>query len=76
MPMTNSLIKYLKNYATRNKNAIKPGKDKSMAEVITMLLGEGIKLFNEGLPEQRLELISSKQYDKGLIQLHYKREDQ
>jgi dihydrofolate reductase len=49
--------------------------DEFIISVIPILLGDGIKLFKDGRPEQRLELISSKQYDKGLTQLHYKRED-
>lgn len=48
--------------------------DEYIISVIPILLGDGIKLFKDGRPEQRLELISSKQYKKGLIQLHYKRE--
>lgn len=49
--------------------------DEFIISVIPILLGDGIKLFKDGRPEQRLELISSKKYDKGLTQLHYKRED-
>lgn len=49
--------------------------DEFIISVIPILLGDGIKLFKDGRPEQRLELISSKQYGKGLTQLHYKRED-
>jgi dihydrofolate reductase len=49
--------------------------DEFIISVIPILLGDGIKLFKDGRPEQRLELISSKQYDKGLTQLHYKRQD-
>lgn len=49
--------------------------DEYIISVIPILLGDGIKLFKDGRPEQRLELISSKQYDTGLTQLHYKRED-
>jgi dihydrofolate reductase len=40
--------------------------------VIPILLGDGIKLFKDGRPEQQLKLVSVKQFDKGLIQLHYK----
>ncbi len=50
--------------------------DEYIISVIPILLGDGIKLFKNGRPEQRLELLKSKQYEKGLIQLHYQRADQ
>lgn len=50
--------------------------DEYIISVIPILLGDGIKLFKDGRPEQKLELISAKQFDKGLTQLHYKRADQ
>lgn len=46
--------------------------DEFIISVIPILLGDGIKLFKDGRPEQRLELISAKQFDKGLTQLHYR----
>lgn len=46
--------------------------DEYIISVIPILLGDGIKLFNDGRPEQKLELISAKQFEKGLTQLHYK----
>jgi dihydrofolate reductase len=49
--------------------------DEFIISVIPILVGNGTKLFKDGRPEQRLELISAKQFDKGLIQLHYKRQD-
>lgn len=49
--------------------------DEFIISVIPILLGDGIKLFKDGRPEQRLELISAKQFDKGLTQLHYKSAD-
>lgn len=49
--------------------------DEFIISVIPILLGDGIKLFNDGRPKQTLELISAKQFDKGLTQLHYKRVD-
>ncbi len=45
--------------------------DEIILSVIPVLLGNGIKLFNDGRPEQVLELLSTKQFDKGLVQLHY-----
>jgi dihydrofolate reductase len=49
--------------------------DEFIISVIPILLGDGIKLFKDGRPEQKLELISSKQYERGLTQLHYKRKE-
>ncbi len=47
--------------------------DEFMISVIPILVGNGTKLFNDGRPEQELELVSVKQFDKGLAQLHYRR---
>jgi dihydrofolate reductase len=47
--------------------------DEFIISVIPILLGDGIKLFKDGRPELKLELVSTKQFDKGLTQLHYKR---
>lgn len=49
--------------------------DEFIISVIPILLGDGIKLFNDGRPEQKLQLVSTKQFNKGLTQLHYKRAD-
>jgi dihydrofolate reductase len=47
--------------------------DEFIISIIPIVLGDGVPLFNNGRPENMLELISSKQFDKGLVQLHYKR---
>lgn len=47
--------------------------DEYIISIIPILLGDGIKLFKDGRPQQNIELISTKTYEKGLIQLHYKR---
>ncbi|MBS1773145.1 MAG: dihydrofolate reductase [Bacteroidetes bacterium] len=47
--------------------------DEYIISVIPVMLGEGVRLFNEGRPEERLQLISSKAFNTGLVQLHYKR---
>lgn len=47
--------------------------DEFIISVIPILLGDGIPLFKNGRPEQKLQLLSSKQFDTGLVQLHYKR---
>lgn len=47
--------------------------DEFIISVIPVLVGEGIRLFKDGRPEQLLELVSAKAYDTGLTQLHYRR---
>jgi dihydrofolate reductase len=46
--------------------------DELIISVIPVLVGDGIKLFQDDRPEQNLELISAKKFDTGLVQLHYK----
>jgi len=48
--------------------------DEFIISVIPFLLGDGIKLFKDGRPEQRLEFITAKTFETGLIQLYYRRE--
>lgn len=45
--------------------------DELIISVIPILLGNGIRLFKDGRPEQRLKLVSVKHFEKGLTQLHY-----
>ncbi len=47
--------------------------DEFIVSVIPVLLGSGIRLFKDGRPEQKLQLVSSKSFDTGLVQLHYKK---
>lgn len=47
--------------------------DEFIISVIPVLLGEGVRLFKDGRLEQKLELVSTKQFETGLVQLHYKR---
>lgn len=47
--------------------------DEFIISVIPVLVGNGTRLFKDGRPEQRLELVSSKSFDTGLVQLHYRR---
>lgn len=47
--------------------------DELTVSVIPLLLGEGIRLFKEGRPEQMLQLVRTKSYNTGLVQLHYAR---
>lgn len=47
--------------------------DEFIIAVIPVLVGDGIRLFKDGRPEQLLELVNVKTYDTGLTQLHYRR---
>lgn len=47
--------------------------DEFIISVIPILVGNGIKLFKDDRPELKLELISVKSFEKGLVQFHYKR---
>jgi dihydrofolate reductase len=46
--------------------------DEMIISFIPILLGNGTPLFLKDFPEQKLELISSKNYDTGLLQVHYR----
>ena len=46
--------------------------DELIISVIPILLGNGIRLFKDGQTLQKLNLVNSKQFDRGLVQLHYK----
>ncbi|WP_448702346.1 dihydrofolate reductase family protein [Mucilaginibacter sp. AW1-3] len=45
--------------------------DEYIISIIPVYLGEGVPLFKQGRPEGKLKLISSKAFEKGLVQLHY-----
>ena len=47
--------------------------DEFIISIIPVLLGDGIRLFKDGRPEQTLECIMAKTFETGLTQLHYKR---
>lgn len=47
--------------------------DEFIISVIPVLLGNGTKLFKDHRPEELLKLVSAKSFEKGLVQLHYKR---
>ncbi len=47
--------------------------DEFIISVIPVLVGNGIRLFKDGRPEQQLEFVSAKAFDTGLTQLHYRR---
>lgn len=46
--------------------------DEIILSVVPVLLGAGTRLFNDGRPQQLLELLSSKSFESGLVQHHYK----
>ncbi len=45
--------------------------DEIIISIIPVLLGSGVRLFQDGGVEQKLTLVSSKSFPKGLVQLHY-----
>lgn len=47
--------------------------DEFIISLVPVFVGDGIRLFKEGRPEQQLELVNAKTYDTGLVQVHYKR---
>ena len=47
--------------------------DEFIISILPILVGNGTRLFNNGRPEQQLELVNSETFDTGLTQLHYKR---
>lgn len=49
--------------------------DELIISVIPILLGDGIRLFKDGRPEQKLKLLSVKGFEKGLTQLHYRQSE-
>lgn len=47
--------------------------DELIISVISILLGNGTRLFKNNRPEQELEFVNVKSFQTGLVQLHYKR---
>jgi dihydrofolate reductase len=47
--------------------------DEFIISIIPVLVGSGTRLFKDSRPELKLELVSTKQFNKGLVQLYYKR---
>ncbi|RYG06169.1 MAG: dihydrofolate reductase [Chitinophagaceae bacterium] len=47
--------------------------DEFIISIVPVLLGNGTRLFNDGRPEQLLEFLQVKTFEKGLTQLQYKR---
>lgn len=49
--------------------------DEIIISIIPILLGDGVRLFKDGRPQQKLSLRSVRHFDSGLTQLHYCRFD-
>ncbi|MEJ8801033.1 dihydrofolate reductase family protein [Pontibacter sp. H249] len=47
--------------------------DEFIISIIPILLGDGIPLFHSGIPEQQVQLVNTKSFKSGLVQLHYTR---
>ncbi|MGV3503579.1 MAG: dihydrofolate reductase family protein [Adhaeribacter sp.] len=47
--------------------------DEMIISLIPILLGDGTRLFQDGRPEQMLDLVAAKTFDTGLAQLQYRR---
>lgn len=47
--------------------------DEFIISVIPIILGDGHRLFKGNVPKQNLVAVSSKKFDSGLVQLHYKK---
>jgi dihydrofolate reductase len=47
--------------------------DEYIVSIIPVILGKGIPLFEEGLPNIQLKFIGSRNYESGLVLLRYKR---
>lgn len=47
--------------------------DEIIISIVPILLGDGVRLFRDGFDEQILGLVQVKSYEKGLVQMHYKR---
>ncbi|MBN8701493.1 MAG: dihydrofolate reductase [Bacteroidetes bacterium] len=47
--------------------------DEFYISIIPIILGSGISLFQQPLPELNLKLVDSKQFESGLVQIHYSR---
>jgi dihydrofolate reductase len=45
--------------------------DEMIISIIPILLGDGVRLFKDKRPEQKMVLVQATPYDTGLIQLHY-----
>jgi dihydrofolate reductase len=47
--------------------------DEFIISIIPIFVGSGTKLFHDGRPELPLELVSATTFEKGLVQVHYRK---
>lgn len=47
--------------------------DEFIISIVPVLVGNGVRLFKDGRPEQLFQLVGTKAFDTGLVQLHYTR---
>lgn len=50
-----------------NENLI----DELIISIVPVLIGKGIRLFRNGIKQTHLQLIETRHYPKGMVQLHY-----
>jgi dihydrofolate reductase len=50
--------------------------DEYIVSIIPIFLGDGIALFNGSRPEEKLDLVSAKHFESGLVQLHYQKRNE
>lgn len=46
--------------------------DEIILSIVPVLLGNGLRLFTDSIPEQSLQLLSSRRFPGGLVQVHYR----
>jgi dihydrofolate reductase len=47
--------------------------DEFIISIIPIFVGSGTKLFHDGRPVLPLELVSATSFEKGLVQVHYRK---
>ncbi len=45
--------------------------DEIIISIIPIVVGAGVSLFSNNIPERKLQLLSSKRFESGLVQVHY-----
>ncbi|PSL07727.1 dihydrofolate reductase family protein [Cecembia rubra] len=45
--------------------------DEMIISIVPVLLGDGIPLFSKGIPASNLKLVSTRNFESGLVQFHY-----
>ncbi len=50
--------------------------DEYIISIIPVFLGNGIRLFNDARPEESVTLVSAVSFDSGLVQLHYRKNNE